>query len=243
MFEDASSHEKWECELQGSDAINAGRRFVEVEGLDPNDMKGIRSGFNTLFTNDGFLSNGKLIIPEGAERSIAMTEPRRPVLSPSRRRKQNNKRARTSTNSRSLAPANVIEQVVLAVRIIANDSATTPSVDTIADKMFGLAGDKINLVERYRSCSYGEMLMKPFNGTTLTGKTINNGVFELTIPIIVTGATNIFVRDEVEKALTVQLGALRSQFDHVMLCVPPGTQSGWVGFSELNRYDELCTHL
>ena len=233
MFEDASSHEKWECELQGSDPINAGRRFVEVEGLDPNDMKGIRSGFNTLFTNDGFLSNGKLIIPEGAERSIGTIEPRGPVLSS--RQKKENKRASTLTKSRSLSPANVIGRVVLAVRIVANDSTTTSSVDTIADKMFGQAANQINLVERYRSCSFGELLMRPYNGTTLTGTTIKNGVYELKIPINVTGVVNTIVRDQVEVALRQELGNLTSQFDHVMLCIPPGTQSAWTFFSESDR--------
>ena len=241
IFEDGSSYERWECELQGSDAINAGRRFVELQGWDPDESKEIRSGVNTLFVSDGFLSNGKLIIPEGAERSIGTTEPRGPAVRA--RRKKQNKNARTSTIRRSLTPANVIERVVLAVRIIANDSATTPSVATIADKMFGLAGDQVNLVERYRSCSYGEMLMKPYNGTTLTGKNITNGVFEITVPIMVTGVANRAVSDQVEAALTQELGNLPSQFDHVMLCIPPGTQSGWVAYSELDRYCELCTHL
>ena len=230
-FEDGSSEEKWECELQDFDAFNVGKRFVELEGLEEDELNQVRSGYNTLFVNGGLLTNEKLIIPEGAERSIGTIEPRGPVQRQRQRKK--NKRARPSSQSRFLAPANVIERVVLAVRIIASDSATTLSVDTIADKIFGLAGDQINLVERYRSCSYGELLMKPYVGTTVTGKTIQNGVYELTIPINVLGAVNTDVRNQVEAALTQQLGQLTSQFDHVMLCLPPGTQSGWIAFSEL----------
>ena len=75
--------------------------------------------------------------------------------------------------------------------------------------------------------------MSPFVGQTNSGYVVNNGVVDLTISTPVTGQSYITVMNTAIAALSTLLGIadLRSVFDHVMFCLPPGTkESGWVGF-------------
>lgn len=239
QFADRSFLEKWECELQDIDAAKAGRRFVEIEGLDDNDYVGIQSGVNTLFVNGAMLSNGKLIVPRGVQRNIGTIEPRGPAAR-TRREQQNNGVGAYNQQSngvgskakRGLAPLIVEERVVLAVRVDAVDSSTNATATTISDKVFGTSGDVINLSERYQTCSYGEIRVEPFVGVTTTNKVIENGVYEVTISTSVLGVKNAIVKDQVLAVLGQELGDLPSQFDHVMLCLPPGTADGWIAWSK-----------
>ena len=64
---------------------------------------------------------------------------------------------------------------VLVVRVVASNAAPD-SVDFLSDKVFGTNGDPINLRERFRSCSFGQLLMEPTNNTLAT-----NGVVEITM--------------------------------------------------------------
>lgn len=229
-FDDGSSVETWTCELQDNDAYNAGKRFVDLEGLDDEDFEGVRSGVTTLFVDGAVLANGKLIIPNGAKRYFGKMEPRGPAAKKQKERENNGV---GSKQQRMLAPL-VDERLVLVVRVKASDATTTSSTATIADKVFGTAGDVSNLRERFEKCSYGEMLMQPFIGTTSTGKSIQNGVYQVTISAKVKGVQNTIVEDNVEAALTQQLGNLPNQFDHVMLCLPPGTMSGWIAYGKVS---------
>ncbi len=229
QFADGKTLEKWECELLDRDAANAGKRFVEIEGLDDSDFDGISSGVTTLFAEGSVLSNGKLLIPKGQKITIGTIEPRGPAA---RKKMEKQKNRGGTQQQRRLAPLIVDERLVLAVRVEANDSTTNSSSATIADKVFGISGDASNLSERYESCSYGEVLMKPFVGTTTTGISIQNGVFQITIPDNVLGVQNVGVRNSVVQALTQQLGDLPSQFDHVMLCLPHGTVNNWLAYSK-----------
>ena len=229
-FIDGTTLERWECELMGDDAINAGARFVELEGVEPGHLAEVTSGTNTLFVNGATIANGKLVVPYGAKMQFGTIEPRGPAAQKELQARENAESYSTN-QGRMLLPL-VNQKLVLAVRIVALDSVTTASVDTISDKVFGTFGDSVNLSERYRSCSFGEVIMTPFSGTTTTGRTIQNGVYQISIPTNIVGVTNTVVRDQVEAALTQELGNLPSQFDHVLLCIPPGTAGAWIAFSK-----------
>lgn len=229
-FVDGTTLERWDCELMGNDAINAGTRFVEIEGLEAGHLTDVTSGSSTLFANGATISNGKLVVPYGAKMEFGTIEPRGPAAQKYMEAREDAMSDPTNNGRRLLASVN--EQLVLAVRIVAPDSTTTASLDTISDKVFGTSGDPINLSERYKSCSYGEVIMKPYSSTTTTGKTIRNGVYQITITTNVVGVKNTVVRDQVEAVLTQELGNLPSQFDHILLCVPPGTDGAWIAFSK-----------
>jgi len=72
--------------------------------------------------------------------------------------------------------------------------------------------------------------MVPFNGVTATNVRINNGVYSVTISDTIKGANDTLIVDSVTAALKNDLGDLPSQFDHIMICLPPCTAGSWVGY-------------
>jgi hypothetical protein len=225
QLEGQASVEKWQCELQDADAVNAGRKFVDLEGIEEEELKSIESGTNTLYSEFAVIANGKLKIPKGAAKHIEKAEARGPAA------KGKNKGKGTKKNKRSLTQVADV-RTVLAVRIRANDSTTSSSVATIGNEIFGNSGDVVNLKERFQTCSYDEMLMEPFEGTTATGETVTGGVVDIQVNTNVNGQDDGDVKDATVAALTERFGDLPSQFDHVMLCIPPGTSGGWIAYGK-----------
>jgi hypothetical protein len=121
---------------------------------------------------------------------------------------------------------------VLAVRVQANDSSPGSSLSEIGDKIFGTDGDAVNLVERYDSCSFGQLVMQPYDGVTAKGESILNGVIEVDIDMNVNGADDGDVMDAAITAAAARLGNLPDQFDHVMFCLPPGTSGDWIAYGK-----------
>jgi hypothetical protein len=74
--------------------------------------------------------------------------------------------------------------------------------------------------------------MNPFVGQTNNGYTVNNGVVEVQISINVNGQSDSTVRNAATTAVSTLLGIpdLSTKFDHVMLCLPPGTTGGWIAY-------------
>lgn len=228
-MEDHSSIQKWQCELQNADAVNAGRKFVDLEGLDETMLESLGSGTSTLFSESAVITNdGKLKVPKGASTTIEKAEKRGPAA----KGKGKQGKGKAPKDKRNLAPQQVDARKVLAVRIIANDSSTTSSVTQIGDEIFGNNGDVVNLRERFQACSYGELLMEPFSGTLSNGQSIAGGVVEISVNINVNGADDGVVVDSTVAALESVYGDLPSQFDHVMLCIPPGTAGGWIAYGK-----------
>jgi hypothetical protein len=129
---------------------------------------------------------------------------------------------------------------VLAIRIKGKDISTTSSMVEISNAIFGTGGDQINLKERYASCSYGQLQMEPYSGTTKSGYSIPEngnavGVVEVVINKKVKGATDSSIENAAFNAATALLGNLKSQFDHVMLCLPPGISGGWIAYGKFVR--------
>jgi hypothetical protein len=121
---------------------------------------------------------------------------------------------------------------VLAVRLTANNSSPVSILDKIGDKIFGTDGDEVNLVERFDSCSFGQLVMQPYEGVTNYGESISNGVIEVPINMNVKGVNDNKVFSEAARVAADRLGYLPSQFDHVMLCLPPGTNGAWLAYGK-----------
>lgn len=213
--------EQWQCELQDEDAANAGRMFVDLEGIDEEELNAIESGSRTLYSEFAVIADGTLKIPKGAAKSIERAAKRGPA-----EKEKSNKGKGIPKNGRNLAPV-VTTRRVLAVRIQANDRTTSSSEDIIRDKIFGTYGDEVNLRERFQSCSYGEMLIEPVETQKISG-----GVFTIRVNTTVNGTGDAVVREATLSALSAALGDLPSQFDHVMLCIPPGTSGSWIGYGK-----------
>lgn len=242
-MEDHSSEVQWQCELQTADAEQAGVRFVTVEGLDGVDLdaKAV-SGRTTLFTDGAVIVNGSLKIPKGGRKNWDKIEKRGPAEKT--KQKQGNNKSKGKGNAdgngkekRQLAPLvdESLHLSVLAVRIKAPDSVTSADVATLSNDIFGTAGSQVNLKERFDACSHGEVQIDPFNGKTPTGISIQGGVVEVEIDTTnVIGVVGATVRNAVVAKLQDYLGYpdLSDQFDHVMLCLPPGTSGSWIAYGK-----------
>jgi hypothetical protein len=117
---------------------------------------------------------------------------------------------------------------MLAVRVIASDASTTSSESEISDAWFGTSGDAVNFKSQYEACSYNKLQIDPANTNV-----VSNGVTTATISNIVSGTDNGVIRN----AVTAALGSsFTSQFDHVMLCLPPGTSGSWIAYAYVNHW-------
>jgi hypothetical protein len=245
---DCKDMPKWRCELQGRDAAASLSAFVTFDGLEESklDSEAIISGVTTLLVDGAEVANGILEFPEKAKKEYSKKEKPAP-------RKKPKKKDATEEDSQTKAPRKpeknddtkggkdkkggrvLVSETrqVLAVRVIANDRSTTSSLSEMSDKIFGTNADTINLVERYDSCSYGQLVMEPYRGTTEKGFNVEDGVVEVVIDMNVNGVNDGGVRDAARAAATDILGDLSSQFDHVMFCLPPGTAGNWIAYGKL----------
>eukprot|EP00592_Proboscia_alata_P016471 CAMPEP_0194392704 /NCGR_PEP_ID=MMETSP0174-20130528/122887_1 /TAXON_ID=216777 /ORGANISM="Proboscia alata, Strain PI-D3" /LENGTH=390 /DNA_ID=CAMNT_0039188301 /DNA_START=156 /DNA_END=1325 /DNA_ORIENTATION=- len=211
--------------------------FLEIEGLSDDFFRGsnIISGKSELEFGTGVTvsSNNVITLNEGSV-SVGTS---------------NNPTAQSTTGVKK----------TLAIRVKAPDAETTSSAMLIKDKIFGTAGDTVNLSERYNTCSYGELTFEPYVGTTSGGMnvdgvalvTINvnvsDGVAEVTISVDVSGQSNYNIQNAVTTAAAEQIGNLSQEFDYVMLCLPPGTSGGWIAYAYINSYlsvynDKWCNY-
>ena len=140
------------------------------------------------------------------------------------------------------------DKEMLAIRVVANDATTTASLADISDNWYGTSGDTVNLKSQYSACSYGALECNPASKTTTNGPVVNNGVYQVTIGNSVTGVDRAVVEEAVVAAGNSDLGNMQSQFDHVMLCLPPGTLGDWIGYAYVNWYlsvynDDWCNNV
>ena len=129
-------------------------------------------------------------------------------------------------------------KTALAIRLNALDSNVSASLNDISDSMFG-TGENNSMSSLFATCSYDVFNIIPFSGKTITGVEIFQGVFEIDVDEKVHGESAQTVAD---KALTIAdevLGSIQDQFDYVLICLPPGTQTGsydWKGYAFFNSY-------
>lgn len=145
---------------------------------------------------------------------------------------------------RRLAVTGIKDTLVL--RVGAPDADTTASLSELSDSVFGTSGDPVNLRSQYKACSSNQLDFAPVNGMSSSGVQVSNGAYQVSISQTVTGVDNGIVRDAVTAAGNVALGNMQSQYDHVMQCIPPGTNSNWIAYAYINWYlsvynDNWCT--
>jgi hypothetical protein len=135
---------------------------------------------------------------------------------------------------------------LLILRVTALDSGHSLSQAQLSARIFGI-GDNAPVVSvrsQYDSCSFGKFKILPATGTGITG-----GVHHVEIASAV-GKDPFNLENQVTAIAERTLGHLESRFDHVMICLPPGTlyqgtKSKWYAYSYLNWYrtvynDEWC---
>jgi hypothetical protein len=273
-FRDGSEKTEWECELQGADRKRGEGHFVKVEGLSDSQLNKskAKSGRTSLQVENAMVTEGKLLIPAGAQPEFASVQLRGPKnkhkngkkgrgrknkrkngkkgrgrknknnngkkgRGPKKKHKKGNSGATEEGTDLGNSRMNNVfddrrkllkgDRTVLAIRVTANDMKTSVSQKRLSNKIFGTGADAINLSERFDTCSYGQVTMSPYSGTTFKGITIPDtarvGVVTININKKVGGSREGVIRDAVLDAAQAQLGNLEEQFDHVMLCLPVRT--------------------
>lgn len=134
------------------------------------------------------------------------------------------------------------DRSVLAVRVVAPDISTTASAATISDEIFGTSGDAFNLKSGFSDCSYDVLNFLPTTDSRAT-----NGVYTVTMTENIGALTNSELQNKVVNQLTAELGTLNTQFNHVMLCLPPITGFGGIAYAYINSWlsvykDNWCNY-
>jgi hypothetical protein len=228
----------WRCRVHGKDAGLAGAKkgdhgIVQIEGIGQvlAANANIQSGVTTLLAERAIIENHMLKIPPGAQLTFG-TMGDLPGTS----------------RTRELAVTKDVTKTVLAVRVIANNFGTTSSASEISDNIFGTYGDKVNLKTQMEGCSHGRLMIEKASGTYIT-----EGVVEIEVKLNAAGTVNDILEEATENALESLFGTndLSSLFDHVMICLPPGTidddGSGWLGYGYYNGHitvynDDWCNY-
>jgi hypothetical protein len=223
---DFTESEELECEDPESGAIVALLNMPQWL-RDKFENNEIHSGVDTLFSNGAAFSQDgtELILPKGGFVEIG-------------KREDGGRRMAASTGVNN----------VLVVRANAIDDSTSANEAELSDSWFGTGNDLVNLKSQYSDCSFGQLTCNPFDGVTSNGTSVSKGAISVNIAMDVTAVADGIVRDAMRSAATNQLGDLPSQFDHVALCIPPGTSGRWIAYGYVNSWltvfnDNWCTYV
>ena len=199
QFEFKEEEHQWECADKSGRLLDIDVPYT-IDYKDPQAGL-IESGVTTLHVDRAIISQDN--------RAIFKSQPKL-AQAP----KEHRRRLKT-TGSRS----------VLVVRIEANDAVTKPSKEDLAREVFGIkdshgATDTWNLAGGFDQCSYGQLTFKPAQNNG-----VKDGVYTVSIDQNARGARNVDIRTIVLDSLRSDFGTsnLNALFDHVMLCMPPGT--------------------
>lgn len=199
---------EYQCALHPSDQVAAGRKFVDIQGIDTSQLINITSGETTMEVEGAIIENGAYTVPAGAKIHFGMTETRRRLANKSHGTKK-----------------------ILVVRAITDGGNTISQRDDIVDAVFGTFGNPINMRSQYLGCSQNKLDMAPYEGTTEKGYTVTNGIIEVTVGQDFRGQTRYDAVEGLHQAAEQVVGDLEDQFDHVIFCLPPGTQGNWVAYA------------
>jgi hypothetical protein len=237
----SGSKEEWMCELAEADAVASGVDFVRIYGLDDAFFvtEGVISGETMMIVPTGYMEGDVLVVPDDAEVTLENIMPPKESKAREsnrrhlriRNRNKNQRRLRLTTGTKSM----------LVIRVVANDAEVTPSLDKLRNDIFE---DDNCLKSQYARCSFNKLIF-----VKATGKDVIGGVLNLNLNKNVIGRDRNTVQLEVQDAAKVHFGNnpnWRHSFDHVMICLPPGTAGDWIAYAYVNSWlsiynDEFCS--
>jgi hypothetical protein len=199
--------DEYKCALHKSDREAAGRFFVDIEGVDTTQLFNITSGETTLEVEGAIIADGAYTAPAGAAVHFGTVETRR--------------RLSKSEGQRT----------VLVVRAETAGGNTISTKEDIVDAIFGTYGNTISMRSQYLGCSHDKLDFVPFEGQTENGYSVTDGIIEVSINDDYRGQTRYVAEQGLSNAAAELVGDLETQFDHVILCLPPGTSDGWVAYA------------
>lgn len=128
---------------------------------------------------------------------------------------------------------------VLVLLVHGADSRLSLSQQDLSKRIFGIGSGApaVNVRSQYHACSFGKFRIVP-----ATGPGITDGVATITIGNVVKKDPFNLENQAVAVAQNkLNIKDLESAFDHVMICLPPGTLYGgtrerWYAYGYLNYY-------
>lgn len=141
------------------------------------------------------------------------------------------------------------ESNLLVLRVSALDVNNTLSQELIHGRIFGVGAhtEEVNVIDQIDRCSFSKLSLKPAEGLLIT-----HGVGDLTLDMNLLGADVRNIEDRLKTLTEQKFGLIAGNFDHVLYCMPPGTQRsgsiGWLAYAFLNSWnsyynDEYCVNL
>lgn len=215
------SIDEWGCELSEEDSSRLGVEhpyFVDIENSTSIVPDGTIPGQSTLFATEATIDLAKttLYIPDEATVSIQ-------------------KRSVITIRSRKLADKQGILNA-LVIRVT-DKKGVSPDAD-LEQLRNDIFKDASSLKTQFEACSYGKLRVSPFTGITETKLKISRGLVDISVDYDVrgkdrTGGNRLDLQRAAFQAATETIGDLRSQFDIVMFCMPPGT-GVWLAYAFVN---------
>jgi hypothetical protein len=206
-YENGSDESFWDCELDEVD----GASIVKIDGIDVRHFgQKLVSGVTTLYAPGIRVANDRAQVPPNAN----------PVFG----RRSDGRRLATVTGDKS----------VLVLRIKAADATTSSSVNALGNEVFGTTG---SLKSQYELCSNDQLRFVPAENTPVVS-TVTNGVYQVEITNTVAGVNdNSVIRNAAINQAKADFGvtSLTSIYDHVMVCIPPGT-GDWLAYAYVNSW-------
>lgn len=230
-FEESS----WSCLLCGEDAAIHGPKFLDVDLDDAYlESMGAVSGKTLMDCPTGAAINGsRLEIASRATVSFTSI----PESTAEDRPENGTRPRKTRRLDKSEGTKSVL---VIRVKSSADGSETTPSASQLKNDVFN---DDVCLAKQYKACSHNKLKFVPAQG-----KGVDGGIMTVTIDSAVKGQDEAIVRSAATSAASAHFGIynLQDQFDHVMVCIPPGTKDNWVAYGYIDSWltvynDKWCS--
>ena len=158
------------------------------------------SGFHILFEG-AYVDGHTLVIPSSAEFSFQSEFSVEDGIDLNRRHLKHQRRRLPKDPS---GPQKVL---VVYIKDGTSNTPTRPmsgETNSVQDDIFGSHGDSLNLANAFASCSNGFVDFEPFEGTTLSGAEVTNGIHEVQIEDTVSNGD----RDDIEAAAVAAAGAV-----------------------------------
>ena len=111
----------------------------------------------------------------------------------------------------------------LVVRVIGTDGGPDQSRDRLAGAVFGIGPEPLenSMRGQFQRCSFGQIDFLPATGFPQ----IVNGIMDVNVGFSINGKDISQIEDDIVEKTEDALGlyALSTEFDHVLFCIPPGS--------------------
>jgi hypothetical protein len=141
------------------------------------------------------------------------------------------------------------KKTVLGVRIVATNAITSLSADELADDIFGISGDTMNMKSQFMDCSFNQFELNQAADRTGQTASIQNGVTTVEVDLATSDGSSAMLNAVTEQLLTEFSTEAKNLADYIMYCMPPGTMGDTlIAFAFLDGYqswynDVACSYV